>query len=243
MLPGVGNRVRQLRQLRGISVSGLARIIAVSDRAVHHWESGRSEPRKSTARRLARALGVTVEELGLGDTGASMSTTRPVASCYIVEDRRLLMTKRRFPQGSFEWAAVSGQIEAGETPEQAAIREAREEVGLEIEVVRRLGERDHPATGRHLIYMAARVVSGTASVVDHEENDDFDWADLETVKARWANLKGGIFPPVLAFLEASMGAIAPGLDEFNQRVERELGVVRTGGHEAGPRPGGVSGSG
>jgi 8-oxo-dGTP diphosphatase len=204
----MGNRIRQLRQQRGISVSGLARIIAVSDRAIHHWESGRSEPRKSTARRLARALGVTIEELGLGDTGASMSSTRPVASCYIVEAGRLLMTKRRFPQGTFEWAAVSGQIEPGETPEQAALREAREEVGLEIEVVRRLGERDHPATGRHLIYLAARVVSGTPAVVDHEENSDCDWADLQTVKARWASLKGGIFPPVLAYLEATMGVPA-----------------------------------
>jgi 8-oxo-dGTP diphosphatase len=83
--------------------------------------------------------------------------------------------------------------------------------------VRRLGERTHPATGRHLIYLAARIVSGTPAVIDHEENAHFDWADLETVRARWANLKGGIFPPVLAYLEAHMAAPAPaegGLDEL-----------------------------
>jgi 8-oxo-dGTP diphosphatase len=207
----MANRIRHLRQQRGLSVSVLARIVGVSERAVGHWESGRSEPRKSTARRLARALGAKVEELGLGNIGASMSSTTPpsVASCYIVEAGRLLMTKRRFPEGSFEWAAVSGQLEPGETPEQAAIREAREEVGLEIEVVSRLGERVHPATGRHLIYMAARPVSGSAVVADHEENSECDWADLATVKARWANLQGGIFPAVLDYLESHMGASAP----------------------------------
>ncbi|MBI2861781.1 MAG: NUDIX domain-containing protein [Chloroflexi bacterium] len=45
---------------------------------------------------------------------------------------------RRTAKG--EWIFPKGHIEAGETPEQAAIREVAEEVGLEAEVVRPLGE-------------------------------------------------------------------------------------------------------
>lgn len=36
-------------------------------------------------------------------------------------------------------ALPGGRIEFGETPEQAAVREAREETGFEVEVVRELG--------------------------------------------------------------------------------------------------------
>jgi 8-oxo-dGTP diphosphatase len=207
------NRIREIRLSRGLPVSALARAIGMNERTVRHWEEGRSDPTKRNAVRVARVLGVAVADLKQAATTgvepATMPDTRPsVASCYVIQDGRLLMTKRRFREGTFEWAAISGEIEPGETPEQAAVREAHEEVGLEIEAVERLGERVHPATGRHLIYVAARPVKGAPVVVDHEENTRFDWADLETVKERWATLKGGIFPPVLAYLERTMGAVA-----------------------------------
>lgn len=41
----------------------------------------------------------------------------------------LLIDRKRFP---FYWAGVAGHIESGETPKNAAIKEAREEVGLKV---------------------------------------------------------------------------------------------------------------
>lgn len=123
-----------------------------------------------------------------------------VAACYIVRAGRLLMVRRRFREGTLVWAGPSGEVEPGETPEAAAIREVREEVGLEIEVIERLGDRVQPASGRHLIYFACRVISGEADVVDHEEIAAVEWCDWPTVEARWADLKGGIFPPVREYL-------------------------------------------
>lgn len=38
------------------------------------------------------------------------------------------------------WSAVTGSLEAGETQQQACVREAREEVGLEVLPVRKLWE-------------------------------------------------------------------------------------------------------
>src|SRR5262249_8102874 len=72
-----------------------------------------------------------------------------VAAWYIVKDRRLLMVRRVKQDGGLEWAGPSGQVELGETPEAAAVREVREELGLNVAVERRLGDRIHPATGRH----------------------------------------------------------------------------------------------
>lgn len=46
------------------------------------------------------------------------------------EENRILMIKRAyFP---FGWACPAGHIEEGEKPEEALIRETREEVGLEV---------------------------------------------------------------------------------------------------------------
>lgn len=59
---------------------------------------------------------------------------------FIVHEGRVLLIHHR---GLNKWLPVGGHIELDEDPEQAALREAREESGLEIEL---LGERP-PTTG------------------------------------------------------------------------------------------------
>lgn len=141
------------------------------------------------------------------------SVTQPlqdVAACYIVHDGRLLMVQRRRKEGALEWAGPSGKVEPGETAEQAAVREAREEVGLNIAVERRLGDRIHPYTGRHLIYFACRIVDGEATVTAPNELMAIEWCDLPTVLARWEPLgPEGIFPPVREYLQRSLRDASP----------------------------------
>ena len=55
-----------------------------------------------------------------------------MASCAtIYEDGKMLLVRDR--QGF--WAGVGGWIENGETPEEAIVREVREEIGVESEVI------------------------------------------------------------------------------------------------------------
>jgi ADP-ribose pyrophosphatase YjhB (NUDIX family) len=58
---------------------------------------------------------------------------QPVAAgiCFITDDGRVLLLKRAGSPHTGTWAYPGGGIEAGETPEQAARREVREECGYD----------------------------------------------------------------------------------------------------------------
>src|SRR3954469_14936145 len=67
----------------------------------------------------------------------------------------LLLTKRG--QGAKNergcWEVPGGEVEFGETLAQAAIREAKEEIGVDIEITQQLFSIDHliPAEGQHWV--------------------------------------------------------------------------------------------
>jgi putative molybdopterin biosynthesis protein len=74
-----GARLRLARQARGLSQQQLAGVAGVTRQAVSAVESGHSDPSLRVALGLARALGMTVEELfGPGDPGDPV-LARPVA--------------------------------------------------------------------------------------------------------------------------------------------------------------------
>ena len=75
-----GMRLRLARQARGLSQQQLAGVAGVTRQAVSAVESGHSDPSLRVALGLARALGMTVEELfGPGDLGDPV-LARPVAA-------------------------------------------------------------------------------------------------------------------------------------------------------------------
>ncbi len=57
-----------------------------------------------------------------------------VAAAIILRDNRVFATQRGYGEFKDGWEFPGGKIEAGETPQQALIREIREELDTEIEV-------------------------------------------------------------------------------------------------------------
>ncbi|MBB0243592.1 NUDIX domain-containing protein [Streptomyces alkaliphilus] len=99
------------------------------------------------------------------------------------------------------WQFPAGEIEAGETAEEAAVRETEEETGLVVRVVALLGERVHPKTRRLMSYVACEVVSGTPHLADAEEL-------AELARVTHPELPGyvpyGLFGPVQEYLDDSL---------------------------------------
>ncbi len=55
-------------------------------------------------------------------------------------DGKVLLVKRNTPPFKDYWALPGGRMDPGETIEQTVVREVREETGLEVAIVSRLGE-------------------------------------------------------------------------------------------------------
>ncbi|MFE2326105.1 NUDIX hydrolase [Streptomyces sp. NPDC059385] len=127
----------------------------------------------------------------------------PVSTAIIVQNGRVLMARRREREGKLLWAFPGGGIEAGETPEEAAVREVAEEVGLEVAAQQVLGDRVHPQSGVHMTYVACSVVSGEASVVDDEELAEVLWLEHGQIPEY---VPWGLFDKVQAYLDEALAA-------------------------------------
>jgi ADP-ribose pyrophosphatase YjhB (NUDIX family) len=63
----------------------------------------------------------------------------PVAVAIAVKGKKVLMIKRGVAPRKGAWGPPSGFIEVGETPEEACLRELKEETGVSGQVVRLVG--------------------------------------------------------------------------------------------------------
>jgi len=124
----------------------------------------------------------------------------PIVAAIVTSHLGVLVARRN--DGKPPWTFIAGEIEPGESPADAAVREVKEETGLRIRSGRVIGRRVHPQTGRTMVYMAARPTHGT---------DAFLGDDQELAEVRWVSLaeadelmSGTIFEPVRNHLKKAL---------------------------------------
>ena len=122
-----------------------------------------------------------------------------IAGAVIAHSGRVLLIRRSSPAGALLWTFPSGKLVPGETAADAAAREAAEEAGVSVAPLVVLGSRVHPATGWRVVYVACRLLDGTAHVASPREVAEVRWvrpAELDGF------VPGGVYPPVRGWLEA-----------------------------------------
>lgn len=133
---------------------------------------------------------------------AEEGVKRPIATAIVTSGLGVLVGQRH--DGAPPWTFISGEIEPGESPADAAVREVKEETGLRVETGGLIGDREHPKTGRHMYYLAATPTHGTEVFVgDSDELAAVRWVSLaeadELMKAY------GMFEPVREHLAQILG--------------------------------------
>ncbi|POX39412.1 NUDIX hydrolase [Streptomyces sp. Ru73] len=129
------------------------------------------------------------------------TSEKSVAAAVVVRSDRVLLVRRRVPEGTLAWQFPAGKLEPGETPEQAAVREALEETGIRSRVVRLLGRRVHPQTRMLLSYIACSVVSGEAHTAASDELSAVAWVSHDELPRY---VPQGLFVPVQHYLDTEL---------------------------------------
>ena len=96
----------------------------------------------------------------------------PKVGVGVLAERRgkLLLVKRNHEPRFGEWSFPSGYVDAGEVVEEAAVRETKEETGLDVRIDTLLGA--YSAPGERVIFLAyAARVSGGRIIVGEECQD------------------------------------------------------------------------
>jgi ADP-ribose pyrophosphatase YjhB (NUDIX family) len=117
---------------------------------------------------------------------------RPVAGTLPVrEDGRLLLVRRAIEPRVGTWVFPGGFMDVGETAEEAAARETREEACLEVEELRLLGVYTRTEPGVVVIVYEARAI-GEARVGDETSEvrwfaaNEIPWEELAFDTTEWA---------------------------------------------------------
>lgn len=122
-----------------------------------------------------------------------MKTVRVVAA-VIKEADKIFATQRGYGEFKDGWEFPGGKIELGETPEEALVREIKEELDAEIKVIKKLTDVEYQYPTFHLSMECfwAKVVSGKLILKEHEaarwlgkdELDSVDWlpADKDLIE-------------------------------------------------------------
>lgn len=125
--------------------------------------------------------------------GETMRTIHVVAA-VIIENKKVFATQRGYGEFKDGWEFPGGKIEEGERPEQALVREIKEELDTEIEVGDLLDTVEYDYTNFHLSMQCflCKVKSGDLVLKEHEAAkwltretiDSVEWlpADLDIVK-------------------------------------------------------------
>ncbi len=111
----------------------------------------------------------------------------------ISPDKKILLVRHRKGNRQY-WVLPGGRLEYGETFAECAVREIKEETGLDVEVVRFLflSEAIAPDRSRHIVnvYLKAKAIGGVMKVGNEPVLAGVDYIPIDELE------QVTLFPPV-----------------------------------------------
>jgi ADP-ribose pyrophosphatase YjhB (NUDIX family) len=107
-----------------------------------------------------------------------------VGTIVQIADGRLVLVKRAIDPGYGKWVFPGGYVDRGETLVAAAVREAREECGLEVRLDGLVNVYSYPGRAPVIVVYAATAIGGTLCVDD----EGLEAAELAPDRIPWDDL-------------------------------------------------------
>lgn len=122
-----------------------------------------------------------------------MSEPRVGVGVLVWYDRKVLLGRRRGAHGAESWSFPGGHLEFGESWQACAVREVREETGLELSSLGFVAVTNDVfiEAGKHYvtIFMHAQARSNAAELREPDKCEGWAWFD-------WSNLPSSLFLPI-----------------------------------------------
>ena len=134
-----------------------------------------------------------------------MKTVRVVAA-IIIHENKIFATQRGYGEFKDGWEFPGGKIEPGETPQEALVREIKEELDIEIEVKDFLEtvEYDYPEFHLSMDCFFCTIKSGELVLKEHEAAK---WLTAETLESvEWLPADKGLVEGIREYLVNQINA-------------------------------------
>lgn len=130
-----------------------------------------------------------------------------LAGCVLLDPygRILLLHRQRDDVG--QWEMPGGKVEKDETPVLAALREIKEELGVDVDIAKALGSEDFEVddTAYKYHWFLAMIVDGAPDIMEAETFDDLDYFDIEDLPSLALSANMQVFHEKLLTGEVVLG--------------------------------------
>ena len=145
-----GERIREIRKINGLTQEEFAHLLGYSDKSmIAHIENGDNEMTYEKMVLLVDKLHISPSELFIDERKAPkgyvqrirkyLGSQKIILNCaggIVIKDGQILLQRR---SDNNKWGLVGGLLELNESYLEAAIREIKEETGLDVKAISFLG--------------------------------------------------------------------------------------------------------
>lgn len=133
--------------------------------------------------------------------------TIEVVAAIIVKGKKVFATQRGYGEFKDGWEFPGGKIEQGESPEEALIREIREELDVDIKVGRLLETVEHDYPNFHLTMhcFICELLSEEIILKEHEDAKWLEEDELDSVD--WLPADVSLIDKIFAVKQDYNGAV------------------------------------
>ncbi len=113
-----------------------------------------------------------------------------VAGVVLKKDDKFLLVQEKQPRAYGLWNLPAGRVDVGDSIEETAMKEAKEEVGFDVKLIRKIGIYQDKAEEPPKHAFEAEIIGGELKFPE-DELLDAKWFGLEEVKGMKEKLRGG----------------------------------------------------